>query len=162
MVFNELYKLQAELDKTIHKQHKTNYKETMERRIMAFIVELGEFANETRCFKYWSLKGPSPKDIILEEYIDGIHFILSLGIAMKCDINKDYEVDNTKEDLTSVFLDVYKLTSVFKDNQTLDNYYTLFTRFLKLGYLCGFNMIDIHEAYLRKNKINYKRQETNY
>ena len=78
MKFTELFKMQYQLDKTINDKHNTTYETTLTKRIMAFMVELGEFANETRCFKYWSVKPSSEKEVVLEEYIDGIHFILSL------------------------------------------------------------------------------------
>ena len=31
--------------------------------ILALQVEIGELANETRCFKHWSNKGPSEKKL---------------------------------------------------------------------------------------------------
>jgi dimeric dUTPase (all-alpha-NTP-PPase superfamily) len=48
---------------------------------------MGELANEVRCFKFWSYKLPSEEKVILEEYVDGIHFITSLAIANEV---KDY------------------------------------------------------------------------
>ena len=54
--------------------------------MLALLVEIGELANETRSFKFWSVKPASEKKIILEEFVDGIHFILSLGI--ECGFHK--------------------------------------------------------------------------
>ncbi len=48
------------------------------KRDLALTIELAELANETRCFKYWSSKGPSEREVILEEFVDSIHFLLSL------------------------------------------------------------------------------------
>ncbi|HOH68301.1 MAG TPA: dUTP diphosphatase, partial [Bacilli bacterium] len=67
----ELYRLQGELDARIASNHKTSYEKTTDDRLMALIVEIGELANETRCFKYWSNKGPSPREVLLDEYADG-------------------------------------------------------------------------------------------
>ena len=36
------------------------------KKIDESLVELGEFANETKVFKYGSIKSPKDKDIILE------------------------------------------------------------------------------------------------
>ena len=65
-----LFALQEALDQEIALAHDVTYETTFPRRLMALLVELGEFANETRCFKYWSVKGPSPKEVILDEYAD--------------------------------------------------------------------------------------------
>lgn len=49
--------------------------------ILALQVELSEFANETKCFKYWSVKGlqQANMDKVKEEFIDTMHFFLSLA-----------------------------------------------------------------------------------
>ena len=80
--FNYLFSLQRELDNRIVQEHELEGQNLFEKKLLALMVEVGELANETRCFKYWSKKAPSPKETILEEYVDGIHFILSLGLEL--------------------------------------------------------------------------------
>jgi len=162
MQFKDLYELQAELDQEIHKLHNTNYQKTMKERTLAFIVELGEFANETRCFKYWSLKGPSPRDVILEEYIDGLHFILSLGLAIHYDTNTIFEPIVSDKSLTEDILKTYELASSFNNNVSFTSYNLLFNTFLGIGVKLGFNETDLKEAYYTKNNINHQRQHNNY
>ena len=58
--FETLFKKQKELDLEIARKHNITYKETRDRRTLSLLVELGELANSTRCFKYWSNK---PSDI---------------------------------------------------------------------------------------------------
>ena len=70
------------MDQDIASRHKVSYESTFAERVLALLVELGEFANETRCFKYWSEKPPSPKERILDEYADALHFFLSLGVML--------------------------------------------------------------------------------
>jgi len=52
-------------------------------RILALFTEVGEFANATKCFKYWSNKPPESKERLLDEYVDILHFYLSIGNTMK-------------------------------------------------------------------------------
>ena len=85
-----LYKRQEELDDEIARNHNINYETTFARRFLALLVEFGELANETRCFKYWSNKKSSPKEVVSDEYSDGLHFLLSLGIVLNPD-KKEYE-----------------------------------------------------------------------
>ena len=50
---------------------KFNHKDLIRKNKLELLVEIGEFANETKCFKYWSKKNPQ-KDLMGEEYADCI------------------------------------------------------------------------------------------
>lgn len=157
----ELYKLQALLDKEIADNHNVTYESTHSRRLLALIIELGELANETRCFKYWSNKGPSPIEVIKDEYADGLHFLLSLGVPLKA--NKFcYELKKNDEDLTSQFLNMYKLALSLKDNYDLSHYENAMQYYLDMALSISMNEDDVINAYKAKLKVNHVRQETNY
>jgi len=79
MNVEKLYSMQYALDTHIEEKHGLK-EDLFNRKMLALLVELGELANETRCFKFWSLKAASEKAVILEEFVDGVHFILSLGL----------------------------------------------------------------------------------
>lgn len=53
-------------------------------RVLALIVECGELANalKGRGFKYWSQKQPESKERLLDEYVDILHFWLSIGLSL--------------------------------------------------------------------------------
>ena len=158
----ELYPLQADLDKDIAKRHHITYKSTFHSRLLALIVELGEFANETRAFKYWSLKGPSPKKVILEEYADGLHFILSLGVIVK-DKKTIYEIKKNKDyNLVTAILDAYQESLKLKDNYSRSQYEKAMSSYLNLIAYLGYKPKEVIDAYLSKLKVNYNRQENKY
>lgn len=157
----ELYKLQSGLDKEIAKQHKVTYKSTHEKRLLALVVELGELANETRCFKYWSLKGPSPKDVVMDEFADGLHFLLSLGIPLK-PRKFEYQISKPRCSATEQFHRVYKAALNLKDHYSLKTYEDAMQKFLNLSSLIGMDANDIIESYKKKLAVNYKRQENKY
>lgn len=157
----ELYNLQKGLDLDIANRHNVTYDSTFEKRLLSLLVELGEFANETRCFKYWSTKGPSPKDVILEEYVDGLHFILSLGVKLN-PRKFIYKIEKFDNNLTDAILRTYKESVKLKDEYTLDQYEIAFSSFLGLILYLGFTSEEVKNAYLSKLKINYNRQENNY
>ena len=48
---DDLIPYQSELDERIFELHDTDRPTTMQSRLLALLVEMGEFANETRCFK---------------------------------------------------------------------------------------------------------------
>ena len=131
------------------------------KRILALLVEIGELANETRCFKFWSTKGPSEREVILEEYVDGLHFILELGIEhgwTPVVVDLLFEENN----LNLQFIQILKRVSTFASVRTKDNYYMILEMYIGLGSMLGFAWEQIEAAYWRKNRINYERQENGY
>lgn len=51
--------------------------ELLDKTTLALLVEVGELANATCCFKHWSVKGPESRERLLDEYSD----ILQIGRA---------------------------------------------------------------------------------
>jgi dimeric dUTPase (all-alpha-NTP-PPase superfamily) len=99
----------------------------------ALLVELGEFANETRCFKFWSLKPASPKEVvILDEYADGMHFFLSLGIPLGVTtFSHRYKI--REKDLSRAIVGVYKAVGALHEHYDPEHYGVAFGAYLNLG-----------------------------
>ena len=58
---SEIFDQQVKLDKHIQSNHNLRYEDILEELKLALAVEMGELANEVRCFKFWSFKLPSEK-----------------------------------------------------------------------------------------------------
>src|SRR5690625_912237 len=113
--------MQSNLDEYISKNHNLENESLFEEKFLALLVELGELANETRCFKFWSTKSSSERETVLEEYVDNIHFLLSIGIE------KGYQFSNmtftpTDKTKTKQFNDVFVKCIQFYKVQTEKNY----------------------------------------
>ena len=161
MNLDELFKLQMELDKKIVEQHALQNRSLVTEKTLALQVEIAELANETRCFKYWSTKEPSDKVVILEEYVDCIHFLLSIGLDFNfIDISVKAMLSDSK--LTDQFINIYVDVNDFIICSSRDHYSTLFEDFLSLGLSIGLSEEDILEHYHRKNIINHERQASGY
>jgi dimeric dUTPase (all-alpha-NTP-PPase superfamily) len=161
MKFEKLFSLQKELDIKILNTKNLQGKSLLQKKLLALQVEIGELANETRCFKYWSDKKPSAKEAILEEYVDCLHFILSIGLE------KDYteiSVDSKhlESPLTDQFLNLFIDINDFLICSSKDHYITLFEDFLSLGLSLNFTIKEIEDAYLEKNIVNHERQHNGY
>lgn len=161
IVLDELFIAQGKLDATIAENHGISYKTTRHRRLMACLVEIGELANATRCFKYWSNKGPETDDIVLDEYADGLHFFLSLGIDIGTS-KRSYNITKHEDNLTDQFLMVYHRLDEFRKKQDDSSYIKAFQAFLNLLPLLGYKWKQLEAAYYKKLGVNYNRQETNY
>ncbi|MEH7274321.1 dUTP diphosphatase [Neobacillus vireti] len=163
MQLDQLFEMQQGLDQHIEEKHGLQNEDLFNRKVLALLVELGELANETRCFKFWSVKPSSEKSVILEEYVDGVHFILSLGI--ECKFQKlDYTLDlePTTVSTTEQFLLIYEKVNAFKNSKNERDFKTLLQSYLQLGGLLGISYDEMEKAYFAKNEVNYQRQQNNY
>lgn len=162
MNLSRLFELQNYLDSRIKKEHHLEGTDLFSKKVLALHVEIAELANETRCFKFWSKKESSGKNAILEEYVDGLHFILTLGLEKDFTDIKLYMTDEPTGSITEQFLNLYIDLNDFVVCSSKDHYLTLFVDFLCLGKNLGFSDADIECGYLRKNNINHKRQDEGY
>lgn len=158
-----LFKQQEKFDKYIHKKYKLSYKRVYKEIKLALFVELAELANEIKSFKFWSIKGSSSKEKILEEYVDGLHFITSLCLIKKIKPNFNLDKKNnsslTKYEITIKFLDLFRTIYKLKSKNSLIKW---FVKYLNFGFFLNFSLKEILKAYAKKNKINYQRQKNNY
>ena len=161
MNLQNLFEMQKALDTFIEKTQRVEH-DVFKEKGLALMVELAELANETRCFKFWSKKGPSEKEILLEEYVDSIHFILSLGLLTGFTSIEKWPVVEKKRDLTEVFLLTQEAILSFVDNPTEDSYLAIWQCYGVIADRLGFSFDEIVRAYLEKNEENYKRQRTGY
>jgi len=154
-----LFNKQKELDEEIHLRHHVSYPLTLEKRAIALLVELGEFANALRCFKFWSNKPSESKERILDEYADALHFILSLGIGYNFkNYNMDYET-NVSNDINTQILLTYQAVVDFSKSKSEKNYRFAFKNFLNILPLINSNLEEMKEAYFKKLEVNLRKNE---
>lgn len=154
---------QKALDEDIHLRHGVDYASTKQRRFLALYVEVGELANETRCFKYWSDRGPGSKERILDEYADGMHFLLSLGVAIDI-AEAAYEGPALLpyENPTRGFHEVYRSIGELYEHYDKEHWTYAMEAYVRLLFTLGYNMDEAITAYLSKLAVNYIRQENHY
>lgn len=157
----DLYEKQLELDTAIQEKHNLSYEGTRVRRYLAFQVELNELANATRCFKFWSLKPSEEKARLVDEFADGIHFILSIGIDHEF-VVESIDLIDLDVDLTTAFLICNAVFSTFITDPNFENYIEALTYFFSISKLLGFSVEDIRNGYFLKLGVNYQRQDNNY
>jgi dimeric dUTPase (all-alpha-NTP-PPase superfamily) len=158
----KLLEMQSQLDNYIEKEHGLEEENLFGKKILALLVEIGELANETRCFKFWSKKPASSKEVILEEFVDGVHFILSLGLEIGVKQLELKETNYTIEDVTEQFMEVYRAANEFMTERSVTHFTNLLRHYFYLGELLGFSHDDVLQAYIQKNEVNYQRQKEGY
>jgi len=169
MNVKKLCEMQQILDDRIIREHHLEGLDLEDNKVLALLVEISELANETRCFKHWSTKGPSEQSVILEEYVDSLHFFLSIANSRNYDVDHLYDVylsdfNGTEEEISLVtaFKQVMAKTITMEKNRDPFHYIAAFHAYLTLGKMLGFNWEEIEQAYIKKNEINHQRQDNGY
>ena len=157
MNYQKLSKMQAELDLYISTEKKINHADYTLEKIIALSVEVGELLNELPgIFKYWSYK-PNNKDKALEEFVDGLHFALSIA--------NDYGLENytytqpAECDMRHLILGIQNMISRLP---LTNNVKELLDHYLLLGSKINFTDLEIETAYEKKWKTNFRRQQNAY
>lgn len=173
----------------------------MPNKILALQVEIGELANEWRGFKHWisnpspryerkchACKGvgsfPEVSDScgycggtgvearpLLEEYVDCLHFILSIGIDSGFEDEDELEyvhvhnipVFKNPDGILEQFQDVFHYINEYR--QWMDDserFQDIVMAFISLGEMLGFTWEQIEQAYNEKREENVRLQDNGY
>lgn len=187
MNLTKLFEIQRELDGRIVEEKGLQGQDLLPQKILALQVELGELANEWRRFKFWS-KDREPRtrkevqasshmlhtetiNPLLEEYVDCLHFILSVGLDLNMQEEEvSIDSDYTKETTTETFSDLFEVISDLRKDincspraDLIETYEIAFNLFVGLAEkFLNFTWEQIEQAYLDKNKVNHERQDNGY
>jgi len=157
---NRLMELQKELDKQIIEGRGLQGRNLLPMRVLALQVEIAELAQEVSdAWKFW--KSPKPRDQkkVLEELVDCLHFLLSIGLAIEVDpYEMPYKVYR-RMDLIDQFHAMFDMAGIaYVPNQ----WHWTMSVYLGLCDMLGFTWDEVERAYLAKNEINLARQEQGY
>lgn len=115
--------------------------------------------------EYWKVR-----NLVLEEYVDCLHLILSIGIGAKVDFessiknlnhNKDWllaDRDIKKTTITDQLIMTFGSVNDYERMRSVDEYFNMMAEFFILGTLLGFTDDMVEAVYYEKNKINHQRQ----
>lgn len=210
MNLTKLFETQAALDEHIMQEHpELRGKNNLDWKLLALQVELGECANEWRGFKKWSTDQkprtvkrietewdddgtPTEWDVyqdvnpLLEEYVDCLHFILSIGledftyshlgeiftVPVRLELTNDFGGVIKHHNVTTQFVYLFNQIGHLSDcvlecefayaDEAVGQYKQTWQMFVGLGEMLGFTWEQVEEAYYAKNKVNHARQESGY
>lgn len=157
--FKKILKVNQELDKVFDEKYSSD-KDYYNKNCVALLVELGEFINETKCFKYWSIKKPN-MDNVLEEYADCITMCLSFFTHL----NVEFESIPMHSDITDIFIlinEIFKDATNMIDNGNSNLIKKIFSNLLYLGELLNLDKNDIYNACYKKMNIIDERLNSDY
>jgi dimeric dUTPase (all-alpha-NTP-PPase superfamily) len=144
-------------------------------RQLAIIGEMMEYADDTRCFKYWSNKEPESKDKRLDEIADVIHFYagefnrLYMDPEAITEYALGYEVrlkkDESKNPAISSFVR-RAIRHLIRSGESKGAERKLqmglsFANFMTAVRVDGFSHLDVERMYYIKSKKNSERKDHN-
>ncbi|MEW9575846.1 dUTP diphosphatase [Bacillus toyonensis] len=187
MELNKLFEVQAGLKHHIGYKGKDKFPKMM----LALQVELMECANDWQGFKYWK-KNNAPKlekreyaderqltytvvgNPLLEEYVDGLHFVLEIGLDLHergylyklpniaNPYKRSFQIHEQYQQVLYVSLMLQRYMNDSHKGLVAREYMCLLEDFLELGRILGFTPEQIHDAYMKKNEVNHQRQNNGY
>ena len=156
--WSEIYKENQRIDKIFVEKYKDDNK-LFEKNCIELLVEIGEFINETKIFKYWSQKQPN-KEKMIEEYADVITMILTFYGLKGLEIKEIPKLEN--KDLLDAINELYNLASKLKNYFEEALIEEIFKYVLYIGNTLNFNENEIINAIKIKQKIIEERLNNNY
>lgn len=102
---------------------------------------------------------------LLEEYVDCLHFILSIGLDLGADdFLKSYDDWSymAEKNVVKIFSKLFKINWWILNDNSSGEYFEGFEYFMTLGRELGFTWEQIEQGYYEKNRINHERQKNGY
>ena len=160
--YNDIYKRNKILDDIFMNKFMDIESKYYEKNCLELIVELCELANESKCFKYWTIKKAN-KELVLEEFADSLLMVLYLFNTYNIDCVSTIDVDMSSDVIESFNILIRMCTNLMNKNN-IDELFLkeIFTRLLYIGKLLELNDDDIYNACLKKIIKNEERLSSNY
>lgn len=158
--YQEVYDNNKKLDDAFIEK----YNQTIDydkKNCIEFLVELGEFVNETKVFKYWSVKSPS-KDKMLEEFADCMTMVLyfyNINDMTLDGLPKPIKKNNKLDIINYLYQEGTLLFDHLHDQEFLRN---LLSNLLYLGYSFDFSDEEIIDSIKKKHIIIEERLNSEY
>ena len=148
---NKIYQRNKELDHIFMKKYEEKEPLYFEKNCIEFLVEFGEFVNETKCFKYWSIKKPKMDDVY-EELADCITMTLTMYYVLDLeldDLKEHHKTENILELINYIYSQGSKLMFKLNEDLVKDILTNLF-------YLADLLELDKEEIY---RVLSYKQDK---
>lgn len=155
------YQKNKKLDEEFNSKHQENEPEFYEKNCIELLVEIGEFINETKCFKYWSIKSPN-KEKMLEELADCLNMIFYFYGLLNLDIT-DFTNTKIEKNRLKQINHIYNLSTNLFNNLNEQDIKNIFVNLSDFAYSLDIQEEELLEKLEEKHQIIYNRlEDTNY
>ena len=160
--YNDIYRRNKKLDDIFMNKYMDTESSYYEKNCLELIVEIGELANESKCFKYWTVRNPD-KELVLEEYADCLLMVLYMFNTYNVDSVSTIDVDNSC-DILEEFNVLIRMCTNLMDKNNINELFLkeIFTRLFHIGKLLELNDDEIIDACYKKIIKNEERLNSDY
>ena len=160
-MFKEVYITESKIDDMFSSRYgDISHGEVFNKNCIELLVELGEFINETKCFKYWSIKKPN-KELILDELADVLKMLMTFLHVINEEI-KEYEVNDIDCDLMTLINNTYVMATDIMNNISEELIDSMFKNVLGIAYKLELNKKEIIDAIIKKQQVVCNRLNSEY
>ncbi len=152
--FEKVYEENRKLDAIFVKKY--DHPLLVKKNKLELLVEIGELANETRCFKYWSSK-PCDRELVGLELADCFIMTLCFFNVLNVKLDEEFPTSDIEGDNIDCFFKIYEETVTFINTESCETLKKLFVSLILLGEKLGFSEHEIIEKCLTKIAIDMKR-----
>ncbi|MFR7590984.1 MAG: dUTP diphosphatase [Longibaculum sp.] len=114
----------------------------LNQKILSFLHDLGEVAQESRCYLFWEKEEKINHQKLLEHYIEGLTMLMSIGYELRIDSIKNHTEIPSNTDIYSLFFKIYHSILKVQSHYSSEDYQNTIDDYFTLGFQLG---IDIHE-----------------
>ncbi len=159
-IFSEVYEMNKKLDDVFIQKY--NHPEFIKKNKLELLVEIGEFANETRCFKYWSKKEVN-HDLVGFELADCFIMTLCFFNSLQIDLQEDFSYELEKNDTVEQFFNLYHLALTFIQTDDREVLKELFIGLINIVHQLGFKtdeMVNYCKEKITKDLMRLTDEKT--
>lgn len=160
MNLDRMFEMQGYLDRRIRYSRRLMGENLISKKVLALQVEIAELAQEVGdAWKYWKTPRPRNRERVLEELVDVLHFLLSIGLDIGIDPNERPIYAFKRMDLIDQFDAMFDMARIC---YIPEQWHWTVCVYLGLCDMLGFDWDKIEAAYIAKNDLNLTRQEQGY
>ena len=160
--YNDIYNRNKKLDDIFMNKYIDTEDKLYEKNCLELIVELCELANESKCFKYWTINKPN-KELVLEEFADSLLMVLYMFNTYNVEFVSTVDADSSDDILDEFNVIIRMCTNLMNRDNITDMFLKeIFTRLIHIGKLLLLSDNEIIDACYKKIIKNEERLNSDY
>ena len=116
-------------------------------KILSFLHDLSEVALESRCYLFWEKEEPVNHQQLLENYLEGLTMLMSIGYELRIDSIKNHTEIPENQDLYSLFFKIYQSILNVQKQYSSEDYQNTIDDYFTLGFNLGIDIDEIIDNY---------------
>lgn len=119
----------------------------LNQKILSFLHDLGQISEDSRCYLFWEKDEPINHQQLLEDYLEGLTMLMSIGFELRIDSIKNYTEIPYPTDIHSLFFKIYHSILKVQSDYSSDDYQNTIDDYFTLGFQLGIQVDEILSNY---------------